>query len=305
MKPLWSSGSFVAYFGTFVALLSAIWLLGVLADDNGAFVFFVLAALATAVAAALAFGLRARDQALAAGLLAVVTAVVATIFVGAFLDLVGLAPEDGELLEGFSLGRLLLEIAFVVISLFLLAAFRFPLLVLWVALGGWILVADAVTNGGDRLAVVSILWGLLYAGIGVAVPRPYGMWLHVGAGLLVGGGLLNFLGDGDGGWFLVLLVGLAYIAVADLLDRSSYAVLGTLGVFAAVTHFVDEWFDLPDPLGVVFGGESVEVGEIGRPLVYVAVGLGFIALGMALDRGRRSSSSSSSMEPVGEPPPAA
>ena len=284
IKPLWTSASFLLYFGAFIVLFAVVALLGVLADEHGDALFVLFSAVVLAAVGALAYFYRRQDRPIAAGLFATITAVVFGVFVGALLDLIGLFDLDTD---GFDFGRLLVEVAVLAASLYLLAQFRFPLLVLIAVIAGWALVADTLTNGGDWLAVLSILVGLVYMAIGVAVPRPYGMWLHLAAGLLIGGALIYFWSDSDLDWVLVLITGLAYIGVADALDRSSWAVLGALGVFASATYFIEEWFDLPDPLGFVFGGEEPDVAGVGRPLVYVGLGLGFVVLGLVLESRRR------------------
>ena len=71
--------------------------------------------------------------------------------------------------------------------------------------------------------------------------RPYGFWLHVGSGLTIGGSLLWFLHDGHFQWVLIAVAGLIYVKLADLLERSSWAVFGSLGILAAATHFASSY----------------------------------------------------------------
>lgn len=294
IKPRWTSASFVLYFGAFIVLFALVALLAVLAQEHGDAVFVLLSAVVLVAAGGLAWFFQGQARPIAAGLFATITAVVFGVFFGALLDLIGLLDLDDD---GFDIGRLLVEVAVLAVALFLLGRFRFPLLVLVAVTAGWALVADTLTNGGDWLAVLSILVGLVYLAIGVAVSRPYGMWLHVAAGLLIGGGLINFWSESDLDWVLVFLTGLVYIAVASALDRSSWAVLGALGVFASATRFIEEWFDLPNPLGFVFGGGAGDLSGTGRPLAYVVLGLGFVVIGLVLETRRRVSA------PLEAPPP--
>jgi hypothetical protein len=122
-----------------------------------------------------------------------------------------------------------------------LRRFRFPLLMLTVVLLCWLFVVDLVSGGGDWSAVVTFGVGLCFLVTALAVDagpsRPYGFWLHVGAGLTIGGSLLWFLHHGHFEWVLIALAGLIYVKLADLLERSSWAVLGSLGILAAATHF--------------------------------------------------------------------
>jgi hypothetical protein len=284
IKPRWTSASFVLYFGAFIVLFALVALFAVLAEEHGDAVFVLLSAVVLVAAGGLAWFFQAQERRITAGLFATITAVVFGVFFGALLELIGLLDFDDD---GFDIGRLLVEVAVLAFTLFLLGRFRFPLLVLVAAATGWTLVADTLTDGGDWLAVLSILVGLVYMAIGVAVSRPYGMWLHLAAGLLIGGGLINFWAESDLDWVLVLLTGLVYIALANAFDRSSWAVLGALGIFASATHFIEEWFDLPDPLGFVFGGDAGDLSGTGRPLAYVVLGLGFVAVGLVLEARRR------------------
>lgn len=285
ITPRWTSASFVLYFGAFIVLFALGGLLAVLADEHGDALFVLLSAVVLAAAGGLAYFFRGRDEPIAAGLFATITTVVFGVFFGALLDLIGLLDVGTD---GFDFGRLLVELAVLAAALVLLGQFRFPLLVLVAVAAGWVLVADTLTNGGDWLAVLSILVGLVYLAIGVAVSRPYGMWLHLAAGLLIGGALINFWSQSHLDWILVLITGLAYIGVADALDRSSWAVLGALGILASATHFIEEWFDLPNPLGLLFGGEEPNVAGVGRPLAYVVLGLAFVAIGLVLEYRRRA-----------------
>ena len=63
--------------------------------------------------------------------------------------------------------------------------------------------------------------------------RPYGFWVHVVAGLTIGGALLYWWHSSDFQWALIIVVGLVFMAVGAGIRRSSYAVLGTIGLFLA------------------------------------------------------------------------
>ena len=68
--------------------------------------------------------------------------------------------------------------------------------------------------------------------VGVGVDRVYGFWVHVVAGLTIGGALLWFSHSSDTDWVLIGLASLVYVAIASGLGRSSYAVLGAIGLFS-------------------------------------------------------------------------
>jgi hypothetical protein len=158
------------------------------------------------------------------------------------------------------------------------AVFRFPL-VLFLAASIYFLVADLISNGGDWTAIVSILIGLVFlaaaVGIDLGESSNYGLWLHVAAGLVIGGGLLWFFHDGDVDFILVAVVALAYMAIGDGLARSSWIVLGAWGLLQTAEHFAAKWSSvgtslflpavppLPVPGAVVRGGGYVRA-RVGR-----------------------------------------
>ena len=93
-----------------------------------------------------------------------------------------------------------------------------------------------------------VLIGAAYDGGG---HHPYAFWLHVVGGLSVGGGILWFWHEHTWEWLLVLIVSLIYIAVARSLGRSSYAVLGALGLAGTATYFIEKWFSFGDARAVL------------------------------------------------------
>ena len=109
----------------------------------------------------------------------------------------------------------------------------------------WFFVTDLISGGGNWTAIVTIAVGLVFLLAGIAVDdgpsRPYGFWLHVAAGLTIGGGLVWFFHDGA----VRLdpdrrLTGLLYVLLGDRLARSSWVVLGAWGILQTATYFADE-----------------------------------------------------------------
>ena len=298
----WSSSAFLFYFGTLVVVIALIFLIeagNAKGDDFDLFGWTTLAFAATAVTAEL---LRRAGHAILAGLAAVVGLIVFGIWVGAFLDWVGWLPEEPEgLLGGFDWSFLAIEILVVAAGLFALRIFRFPLLVLVVATLIWFAVADNLSAlfsaGEDGQAALSAFAGLLLVAAGVWLDRagrsPYGFWLHVVGGLAIGGGLVELLDHGSWRWILLGLVALAFIAAADLLARSSYAVLGGIGVLIVGGHFIEKWWSIPEPFPYVFFPIYFFYGEEdggGGPewegfLAYIVLGVFLAALGLMLERG--------------------
>jgi len=299
----WSGASFLAYLGGFTILFATGALLAVLAGDRGAAGFVLLALLVLAVSLVLAFGALITGHRVTAGLFALTAVVSVVVFAGSLLNWFGWLDNPDFALSGFDLARFFLELLAIVASAFALAVFRFPLFVLFLAASIYFLVADLISNGGDWTAILSILIGLVFlaaaVGIDLGESSYYGLWLHVAAGLVIGGGLLWFLHDGDVDFILVAVIALAYMAIGDGLARSSWIVLGAWGLLQAAEHFAAKWssvgdflfFFLPFPFFPFqepsFEEEVSSAHEWAGPLVFVAAGLVFTALALTLARRRR------------------
>jgi len=237
-----------------------------------------------AVLAVGALGYERAGLGVAAGLFGFVSLVAFTAFVGSLFDLIGLLDEDDEPIEGFSVGLLLLELVTLAAAVGLLRRFRFPLFMLVVATTAWLFLVDLISNGGDWSAVVSILVGVVLGLAGSVVEPAYGFWLHVVAGLSVGGGFLFLWHSADWEWVLIGIVALVYFSIADRLDRSSYAVVGAVGLLLAWSHFVEDWFgDTP----VFFLSEGEPGNDVARAVLYAAFGLVLVVIGVVLERRRR------------------
>ena len=300
----WSGASFLAYLGGFTILFATGALLGVLAGDRGAGGFVLLALLVLAVSLVLAFGALLTGHRVTAGLFALTAVVSVVVFAGSLLNWFGWLDNPDFALSGFDLARFFLELLAVVASAFALAVFRFPLFVLFLAASIYFLVADLISNGGDWTAILSILIGLVFlaaaVGIDLGESSYYGLWLHLVAGLVIGGGLLWFFHDGDVDFILVAVIALAYMAIGDGLARSSWIVLGAWGLLQTAEHFAAKWssvgdilfFFLPFPLFPFQQPSFDETGspsahEWAGPLVFVAAGLLFMAVALFLARRRR------------------
>jgi hypothetical protein len=303
----WSSASFLVYLGGLTILSSTLALISIQSDEHGAAGLVLWTALIFVVLAGAAEAARNRGNFVTGGLLAVSAVAAFVIFVGAILDWFGWLPntnDDAVLFNGFHFWLLVLELIAVIAAAVALKRFRFPLLVLVLAGAIWLFVFDLLSNGGGWAAIVTIAVGLAFLLSGIAMDdgpsRPFAFWLHVAAGLALGGGLLWFFHDGDFDWIVIAVVGLGYIALGDRLSRSSWVVLGGWGILQTAAHFADKWSDVAAAGGflffplfpfVVLSGLDGELGEHhahewAGPVVFAITGLLFIAL--ALFYARRS-----------------
>ena len=300
---IWSSSAFLFYLGAFVILFSSIWLLDSLDGSGHDFGLVAWATLMLVAFGAAALLLRRAGMTILAGLAAFIGLFVFSAWVGSTLDWAGLRPEgnDNFFHTDFELAYLVLEVLTAAAGLWALRVFRFPLLVLPVAsilLYGFVDNVSLLTSdpGNEAHAVVSVVAGLLLVAGGIWLDRegrdPYAFWLHVVGGLTVGGGILELLGNGDlfensdWAWALGGLISLAYIAAARLLARSSYAVIGAIGVLAVGTYFIEKWYSFIS-VPFLFEGSGGDEARWKAAVSYIVLGVVLVALGVLIDRGNR------------------
>jgi hypothetical protein len=289
VKPRWTSASYLLYLGGLTVLLAAVYSLGYLSRSYGSGAYVAWALLIMVVLKLIALYFKRSDRWMAAGLFAFATVIAFAAFVGALESWFGWLPHSlTSFAGGFHVGLLLLELLTVLAALAALAYFRFPLISVIVAFVGWYFVTDVLSSGGNWSATVTLFVGLFYLVVATAldhsVRRPYGFWLHLASGVLIGGSLIYFWHGGSAGWALVFVVGLVYIAVAKATGRSSWAVLGSFGIYAAAVHFGERWARSTISL---FGGSATSQREWVPPIVLAAVGFLFVLLGLMLEQRRR------------------
>ena len=281
LRPRWSSESALVYIGAIVALFATTSLLGILGEDHGSAALVGFSALTMAAALAIAVALQQVERPVAAGVFATLAVAFFAVFVGSLEDTIGIVDGVGD--NDWEPGRLLLELLTIAAALVALRRFRAPLLVLPVAVVFWFALVDF---GAEE--IMSIVAGLILVAAGHAVDRsgrkPFGFWLHLVGGLAFGGGVLALV-DGNAGWILAGLLSIAYVAGAYTFGRSSYAVLGAVGILATTTHFIQD--------GLAFVGVFIPL-QIGDPeggidpwqiaLWYIGAGLLIVALGLLGER---------------------
>jgi hypothetical protein len=290
-KPTWTTASFLLYAGALTVLASAVAALEYLHGSYGQAAWVGWSALELAILGAIAVSFRRRGHWLTAGLFAVATLAAWGVFAGALERWWGWLPATSiSAFSGFHAGLLLLDLLIVAGAVVELRGYRFPLLVLPACVAAWLFVTDLVSNGGDWSAIVTIVVGLGYLLAGSTLDhgqrRPYGFWLHLVAGFLIGGSLLFFWHSGDFRWALLAIGALVFISVAASTGRSSWAVLGTVGLLFSAGHFVIEWTRVG--YSIIFAGAIPSSGSRGwvPPLVYAFVGFLLVALGLLVGRRR-------------------
>jgi hypothetical protein len=289
-KPVWTTPSFLIYAGGLTVLGAALGALGYLAANFGKAAFAGWALLVLAVLYAIAHAFKRRGHWLTAGIFAYASVVAWAVFVVALWVWFGwFSTHDiaQSPLHGFSFARLSFE-ALVLAAVFDdIRRFRFPFIASIGVLFGWLFVADLISGGGSWTAVVTLLLGLVYLAVGSASSRPSAFWLHVGAGVLIGGSLLYWWHSSDWNWALVAVVALAYISTARATRRSSWAVFGVIGLLFAASHFADAWShgsSSGNAINIGIAGFGVPYHGWVPPLVFAFTGFLLVALGLGARR---------------------
>jgi hypothetical protein len=318
-KPTWTTSSFLVYAGGFTVLFAALASLGYLASQYGPGAFAGWAFLVLAILYVLGHAFRMRGARVAAGIFAFVAVFAWAVFVGALWSWFGWLNKS---FDSFSLGRLTLELLVLAAALDDQRRFGFPLLRLVSAVVAWIFVLDLLSSGGTWSVVVTLLVGLLFFLVAIASDRPSAFWLHLLSGLLIGGSLLHWLHSANWQWWLIVVIALLYVGIAHGTRRSSWAVLGALGLTFAATHFSIVWSRPRVPPGEQFLSSSpptfthvpnpLPLSQAAAPLLIVGAGgmriwvplvvfavLGFVlvALGLLANR-RRAATAAPAVPPA-------
>jgi hypothetical protein len=296
-KPIWTSASFLVYAGGLVVLGAALGAIGYLAGSNGKAAIAGWSFLILAVLYVVAHGFRIRGRWVAAGIFAFASVIAWAVFVGAlwvWFGWLGTSDLADSPLHGLSIARLSLELLILAAVVDDSRRFRFPLITSIGVFVGWLFVADLLSGGGSWTAVVTLLVGLVYLMVGSAKDNPSAFWFHLGAAVLIGGSLLFWWHGGDWQWALIAVAALVYVMIARATTRSSWAVLGAIGLLGATTHFAESWShrgsaqfsDSSAP------GSLIQVGEFGvrgwvPPLVFAFTGFLLVALGLVTRRRER------------------
>ena len=282
-KPRWSSASYLLYLGGLTVLIAAVYSLGYLSRTYSSAAYVLWSLLILVVLKAIALVFRRKSRWMVAGLFGFATVIAYAAFIAAIGSWFGWLPHHVSFVGGFHLGLFLLEVLTILAALASLAFYRFPLIAVIVAFVGWYFVTDLISNGGNWTATVTLLVGLFYLALATSLDhsplKPFSFWLHLTSGFLIGGSLLYFWHSGDTGWWLVFVVGLLYIFVARVTDRSSWAVLGSVGIFGAAVHFGEKWARTTISF---LGGSATSQREWVPPIVLAAVGFLFVLLGLWL-----------------------
>jgi hypothetical protein len=237
IKPLWTSATFLVYAGGLTVLLGGLTALGYLSASYGSGATAAWALLVLVILYAIAHALRVRGRLIAAGIFAFASVIAWGTFLVFLFDWFGWHGVHGSF-QHWSWSRLVLWLLILAAAFDDRRRFGFPLIRVISAVVGWLFVIDLITSGGSFTAAVTLLVGIAYLAWGTFRRTPSSFWLHLVGGLLIGGPILYWCHTSDADFAVVSIVAFVFVGIAYATRRSSWAVLGTIGFFAATIHYL-------------------------------------------------------------------
>jgi len=278
IKPLWTSATFLVYTGGLTVLVGGLAALGYLSAQYGSGATAAWALLVLVILYAIAHGLRVRGRQIAAGIFAFASVLAWAVFIVFLFDWFGWHGVHGSF-KHFSLSRLVLWLLILAAAFDDRRRFGFPFIRVISAVVSWLFVIDLITSGGTFTAVVTLLVGLAYLAWGTLHNTPSAFWLHLVGGLLIGGSILYWAHTSDGDFALVSIVAFVFVGIAYATKRSSWAVLGTIGFFAATIHYLVG--SPTEIVGAAFGGQPPpHVSPWAPALAFGLLGFFLVSLGL-------------------------
>lgn len=274
------------YFGALLIMGAMGWLLTEAWMSVGDLALLAGAALYIIALTALALGLQARHQPIAAGVLAAVAVSIVPLAVFAIERMLGWWPLDDAQVDYHQYytyvqgGWLLMEAATVLAGLLMMRLVPFPFIVMPIAVALWFMSMDlsewfhGATFTWEQRRSVSLWFGL---GLLLAVllvdgrtRRDYAFWGYFAGLLAFWGGLTSMDSDSEVGKALYCLINLGLMGLAILLRRPLFLVFGALGVASYLGHLSYEVF----------------ADSLLFPAVLTLIGLGVIASGLFYQKRR-------------------
>jgi hypothetical protein len=293
IKPIWKTSSFLVYTGGLTVLFGGLAAVGYLSTQySGGGARTAWAFLILFVLWLIAEALRRGGPWVAAGIFAFTAVIAWGYFVGSAWAWFGWLNGWNSPFQGWSVAHLSLEFLILVAALADRRRWRFPFIGAISALVGWFFVTDFVSNGGWWTYVVTLVIGLAYLLGGSISDQPSAFWLHFVGGLLIGVPILHWFHTSDFDFAVVLVVSLLFVLIAHATSRSSWAVFGTIGFFAATIHYA-----VGSPSGLAesfFGaggsgscvatpaGETCTAGPAGVSAWSIALGFGLLGFWLVL-----------------------
>ncbi len=236
-KPIWTSATFLVYTGGLTVLLGGLAALGYLSGHYGNGAKAGWALLILAILYVIAHALRVRGRQIAAGIFAFASVIAWGAFVILLFRWWGWNGVDASI-RHWSWSRNAALLLILASAWDDRRRFGFPFIRAISAILVWIFVIQLLPAGGNKTAAFTFIVGLAYLLWGWIHRTPSSFWLHLVGGLLIGGAILYWAHTSDGDFALVSIVAFLYVLLAYATRRSSWAVLGTIGFFAATIHYI-------------------------------------------------------------------
>jgi hypothetical protein len=284
IKPIWTSASFLVYTGGLTVLIGGFVALGYLSGHYGKGGLAGWSLLVLVVLYGIAHALRIGDRPIAAGIFAFGSVLAWAVFVALLFTWWGWNGVNGSF-GHWSWARLAFWLLVLAAAWDDRRRFGFPFIRLISLIVAWLFVIDLITNGGNFTAAVTVVVGLAYLVIGVALrEQPSSFWFHLMAGLLIGGPAIYWWHTSDAQWAIISIIAFFYVGVGYATRRSSWAFLATIGFFAATFHYL-----IGSPTSIaetVANGQPPSINSPWSPALALGL-LGFwlVLLGLA---GRRT-----------------
>jgi hypothetical protein len=286
MKPRWTTASFLLYAGGLTVLGAALAALSYLSAHYGSAAYAGWSALILVVLYLKAHAFRRAERWMAAGIFAFASVIAWAAFIAALWAWFGwLSGGSASSFGHVSVARLSLELLVLAAAVDDLRRFRFPFIASIAVYVGWFFVLDLLSAGGNWSAVVTLFVGFAYLVAGASNSKPTAFWLQLGAGTLIGGSLFYWWHSTDTDWSLISIAAIVYVGIAYASKRSSWAVLATLGLLGAGSHFAAKWSH-----GTVSLSPSLSMATSfsrgwASSLVFAFVGFLLVLLGLASRHG--------------------
>jgi len=237
VKPIWTSATFLVYSGGLTVLLGGLAALGYLSGHYGNGAKAGWALLILAILYVIAHALRVRGRQIAAGIFAFASVIAWGAFVILLFRWWGWNGVDASI-RHWSWSRNAALLLILASAWDDRRRFGFPFIRAISAILVWIFVIQLLPAGGNQTAAFTLIVGLAYLLWGWVHRTPSSFWLHLVGGLLIGGAILYWAHTSDGDFAVVSIVAFLYVLLAYATRRSSWAVLGTIGFFAATIHYI-------------------------------------------------------------------
>jgi hypothetical protein len=264
VKPIWTTSSFLVYTGGLTVLVAALLGLQYLSTQYGGFGRSAWAFLFLVILLAIASALSVRGRVVAAGIFAFASVIAWGAFVALVFDWFGW--QVTHTLSDWCFARLVFWLLVLAVAWPTRFIFRFPFIAVISAVVQWLFVIDlirATPNHPNWMATVSLLFGLMYLGVGMVTGAPSAFWFHLVGGLLIGGTILYWFHTSNFDYVVVSFAAFVFVGIGYVTKRSSWAFLGTIGFFAATSYWL---IGSPNLLTGIASGQTCTASSGGPPV---------------------------------------